>query len=82
MTKIVKEVCTSLGIRGVGLSAYMTTHGLRSAMISLLISAGISDTAVALRSGHNDVNSLLSYHNLMNSNGGAAKFHLQTSITG
>lgn len=66
---VVKDVCTKLGIRGTGEAAYMTTHGLRATMISLLISAGYSDAAVVLRTGHRDNSSLQSYHNLRGQNG-------------
>lgn len=65
----VRSICTKLGILGSGEAAYMTTHGLRATMISLLISAGYSDCAVALRSGHRDLASLQSYHNLRGKNG-------------
>lgn len=38
---VVKDVCQTLGIRGQGQTADMTTHGLRARMISLLISDGV-----------------------------------------
>ena len=66
---IVRDVCTKLNIRGNGEASYMTTHGLRATMISMLISAGYSDAAVVLRSGHRDSTSLQSYHNLRGVNG-------------
>ena len=65
----VKSVCTKLGIRGDGEAVFITTHGLRATMISLLISAGNSDAAVDLRTGHRDHNSLQSYHYLRGING-------------
>ena len=68
-SKIVKEVCLSLDIRGEGANNYVTTYGLRATMISLLISSGHSDATVVLRSGHRDNNSLQSYHNLISRNG-------------
>lgn len=60
-----------LGIRGNGKADHMTAHGLRAPMISMLISAGYSDAAVALRSGHRDNTSLQSYQNLRGLNGEA-----------
>lgn len=69
MTSIVKTVCQRLGIRGQGCAKHMTTHGLRSTMISMLISSGYSDAAVCLRSGHRDPSSLLNYHNLRGQQG-------------
>ena len=69
MSKVLKEVCLSLGIRGEGANNYVTTHGLRATTISLLISSGHSDAAVVLRSGHRDNNSLQSYHNLLGHSG-------------
>lgn len=66
---VVKYVCASLGIRKQGQAAYMTTHGLRATMISLLISAGYSDAAVVLRSGRRYLNSLQCYHNLRGRHG-------------
>ena len=69
MSKVLKEVCLSLGIRGEGANNYVTTHGLRATTISLLISSGHSDAAVVLRSGHRDNNNLQSYHNLIGHNG-------------
>ena len=68
-TKLVRDICNELGVRGVGLSDAMSTHGLRSTMITLLMTAGFSDAAVALRTGHRDLNSLKSYHNLLNDSG-------------
>ena len=64
-----KEICTSLKIYGEGASKYMTTHGLRATLISLLIASGHSDASVVLRSGHRDSMSLQSYHNLRGRNG-------------
>lgn len=49
----------------------MTTHGLRATMILLLITAGYSDAAIVLRSGHRGNNSSQSYHNLRGENGRA-----------
>ena len=69
MSSIVKHVCNALNIYGDGASQYMTTHGLRATMISLLIAAGHSDASVLLCSGHRDANSLKSYHNLRGRNG-------------
>ena len=46
----------------------MSTHGLRASMISLLIASGAIDAAVVLHTGHANMNSLKSYHNLMNAN--------------
>lgn len=65
---IVKDVCSTMGIRDIGEANYMTTHGLRAKMISMLISAGYSDAAVCLRTGHRDATSLQSYHNLRGRN--------------
>lgn len=55
---VVRNVYSKLGIRGTGEAAYMTTHGLRATMISLLILAGYSDAAVVLRPGNRDNSSL------------------------
>lgn len=66
---VVKKVCTSLGIRGEGCSQYVTAHGLRATMISMLISCGYSDAAVMLRSGHRESTSLLNYHNFRGKQG-------------
>ena len=63
-SSIVKKVCSKSGIRGCGESSTMTAHGLRASMISILISAGYSDAAVVLRTGHRDTTSLQSFHNL------------------
>lgn len=70
LSGIVKTVYTALGIRGEGASDYVTTHGLRATMISLIISSGHSNASVELRSGHRNNNSLQSCHNLMGSSGG------------
>lgn len=69
MSTIVKDVCLSLGIQGEGAAKFMTTHGLRATMISLLIASGHSDASVMLRSGHADSTSLQSYHNLRGQHG-------------
>ena len=61
---VVKSVCTKLGIRGDGEADFMTTHGLRATMTSLLISASHSDAAFVFRTGHRDRNSLQNCHNL------------------
>ncbi len=69
LSRIVKDVCRSSGIRGEGANKCVTTQGLRATMISLLITSDHSDAAVVLRSGQRDSNSLLSYLNLMGRNG-------------
>ena len=60
---IVKSVNTKLNIRRHGEADFMTTHGLRATMISLVISANHSDAAFAFRKGYRDRNSLQNYHN-------------------
>ena len=62
--KIVPETCTALGIRGDGPNDKVTMHGLRATMITILQEAGFSDSTIALRTGHKDVNSLKHYTNL------------------
>lgn len=61
---IVHRVCSTLDLRGDGAVDYVTTHGLRSTMISLLINAGFDDATITLRTGHRCISSLRSYHNL------------------
>ena len=68
-SSIVKKVCSKLGIRGCGESSTMAAHGSRATMISMLISAGYSDAAVVLRTGHRDTTSLQSYQNLRGRHG-------------
>jgi len=58
---IVKNMCLAEGIKGNGVHDYVTTHGLRGSMSSLLLEAGFSDTAVAQRTGHRSLDSLRNY---------------------
>ena len=56
------ELC----VHGVGLSEHIFIHGLRSSMITLFMSVGLSEAAAALHTGHRNANSLRSYNNLLN----------------
>ena len=58
------SVCLKLGVRGDGAKEVVTTHGLRGTMVLLLIAAGYDDYTIMLRTGHRNVMSLRSYHNL------------------
>jgi len=60
----VKNVCTVEGIAGSGKKGWVTTHGLRGTLATLLFENGHSDSSVALRTGHRDPRSLKSYQNL------------------
>ena len=63
-SKIVKDVCASNGISGTGSKKGMTTHGLRGTVTTLLVEAGHSDSAIAMRTGHRDPRSLKNYQNI------------------
>lgn len=43
---------------GSGSKTWVTTHGLRDTMASLLFAAGNADSSVSLRTGHRDPRSL------------------------
>lgn len=65
----VKTICNEAGVQGSGLNDYMTNHGLRSSMTSLLIDAGHTDSSIILRTGHSSATTLARYHNLRGSEG-------------
>jgi len=73
---LVKNMCIAEKIRGNGVHEYVTNHGLRGTMTSLLLDAGFSDTAVSLRTGHRNNDSLKSYKN----NQGSSSFSQQKAI--
>lgn len=54
-------MCLAENIKGHGVDGFVTTHGLRGTMASLLIEAGFSDAAVSLRTSHRSLNSLRIY---------------------
>lgn len=62
--KIVKDACVKEGINGSGSRGWVTTHGLRGSLASILFGAGHSDSSVVMRTGHRDPRSLKSYQNL------------------
>lgn len=66
---IVTAMCSSAGVRGASLQEHMTYHGLRTTMISQVISAGNLDSAIILRAGHYSVNTLPRYHNIQSVEG-------------
>ena len=63
-SKLVRDVCASNGISGTGSKKGMTTHGLRGTVTTLLVEAGHSDSAIAMRTGHRDPKSLKKYQNI------------------
>ena len=66
---IVERVCKKLGIRGDGAYSVVTAHGLRATIVTMLLEAGYDDATITLRTGHKDLKSLRSYHNLRGSIG-------------
>lgn len=62
--RIVDRICSSLGIVRDGASKTVTTHGLRTNIIFLLVQLEYNDSAIELRSGHRNLKSLKRYHNL------------------
>lgn len=67
--KIVKDVCAREGIQGSGSRNWVTTHGLRGTLATILFGAGHADSSVALRTGHRDPTSLKSYQHLRGQEG-------------
>lgn len=63
-SRIANDTCALLGIKGTGFAEGMTAHGLRGTVVSLLFENGSGDASVALRTGHLDLRSLQSCHNL------------------
>lgn len=61
---IVCWACEKEGVEGEGQKSWVTTHGLRRTLATLLFQNGHSDSSVALRTGHRDPKSLKSYQNL------------------
>ena len=66
---IVKDMCKSSNISGSGVLSFMTMHGLRATMTSLLIEAGHGDSSIVLRTGNSSVDTLKRYHNLHGAEG-------------
>ena len=62
--KVVKKVCEEEGIAGSGVKSWVTSHGLRGTVATLLVQSGHADSSVAMRTGHRDPRSLKSYQNL------------------
>lgn len=62
--RVVKHCCSDEGINGSGTKSWVTTHGLRGTLATLLFQAGHADSSVSLRTGHRDPRSLKSYQNL------------------
>ena len=65
----IQEACEKNGIVGVGDKHGIVTHSLRGTVATLLLEAGRTDTATALRTGHLQNDSLKSYKNLAGSEG-------------
>lgn len=65
----VKNMCLEANITGTGVNDYVTNHGIRSSMISLLIEAGHTDSSIILRTGHTNTNTLARYHHLEGAEG-------------
>ena len=62
-TKFVQETFAALGNKGDGASEKVTLHGLRASMTTFLQEEGVSDSVIALRTGHKHANGLKSYVN-------------------
>ena len=66
---LVKGACLAEGIAGSGHLIWVTTHGLRDTLATLLFENGHSDSSVALRTGNRDPRSLKSYQHLRGGEG-------------
>lgn len=54
---------------GSGLNDYMTKHGIRASMTSLVVEAGHADISIILRSDHLNTTTIARYHNLCEAEG-------------
>lgn len=77
-TRLINEICTTANFRGNVVHDYMTTHGLRATMTSLLIEAGHNYSIIVLRTGLSSTDTLTRYHNLQGNEG----FRQQISLFG
>lgn len=66
---LVRTACSNEGICGEGSNFWVTTHGLRGTLATILFENGHSDSSVAMRTGHRDPKSLKSYQHLRGSTG-------------
>lgn len=57
-------MCREVGISGTGVKEGMSTHGIRGTVTTLLVEAGHLDSAILLRTGHRNRQSLKHYQNL------------------
>jgi len=73
---LVKNMCITENLTGNGVHNYVTNHGLRGPMASLLLDAGFSDTTVSLRTGHRNNDSLKNYKN----NQGGSSYSQQKAL--
>lgn len=64
MRSLIKTACSKNNICGIGANSSVVTHSLRGTATSLLIEAGVPDSAITLRTGHRQVDSLKSYQTL------------------
>lgn len=67
--QIVKRACIAEGISGLGGKLWVTNHSLRGTLASILFEAGHSNSSVAMRTGHRQMQSLKSYQNLRGGDG-------------
>lgn len=61
---IVKNACNAEGIQGSRRKSWITTHGLRGTLATLLFEIWHSDSSIVLRTGHRHPKSLKSYQPL------------------
>lgn len=61
MRKSIQRASIANGITGVGDRKVMVTHGLRGTVSTLLLEAGLFDTATSLKTGHLNNKCLKSY---------------------
>ena len=64
-----KGACLAEGIAGSGHRNWVTTHGLRGTLATLLFENGHSDSSVGLRTGHRDPRLLKSYQHVRGGEG-------------
>lgn len=67
--RIIQSACKSLCIEGTGENNGIVTHSLRGTVASMLIQAGTPDSAITMRTGHRNTDSLKSYQNIRGKEG-------------
>lgn len=69
LRELVTEACSENSIKGLGPNDHMVLHGVRGSVSTMLITSVIPDSAITMRTGHLQLDSLRSYQNIRGKEG-------------